>query len=104
MKDFLKDSVSLRILAECGKMQTTITLNTDTFYSVYSAAEFSNLLKFVRHYISIIPQKVYSIVFPCGDNRTTYIIVSNKVYGTCKALSHCSRVRLKPGDKKSHFY
>ena len=28
--------VSLRIQSECGKMQTRITLNTDTFYTVYT--------------------------------------------------------------------
>ena len=28
--------VSLRIQSECGKMQTRITPNTDTFYAVHS--------------------------------------------------------------------
>ena len=37
--EYEKHSVSLRIQSECGKVQTRITPNTDTFYAVWSFEE-----------------------------------------------------------------
>ena len=34
MKSFFNETLSLRIQSECGKLQTRITPNTDTFYPV----------------------------------------------------------------------
>ena len=42
-------SVSIRIRSECGKMQTRITPNTDTFYAVPGGKKCQSFGKFCLH-------------------------------------------------------
>ena len=52
-----KYSASLRIQSECGKMRTTITLNTDTFHAVKNDLQDCNignaLTSFSKLYIGL---------------------------------------------------
>ena len=61
-------SVSLCIQSKCGKIQTRIAPNTDTFYAVSNYDIFRNaLLKFTR----LLEKKIFNINNPFGIKMLT---------------------------------
>ena len=59
-------SVSLRIQSECGKMQTRITPNTDTFHTVYF-----NTKNYKLHNIKIKITFIFTFLFSCKGSECT---------------------------------